>query len=263
MPKPPENTRSFEALLQIIDDLLGPDGCEWDKSQTHASLANYAIEEAHEFVEAVEGNNSTEMLDELGDVLLQVVLHAGMSKRDGVFNIEDVIENLNKKMIRRHPHVFSNVKVNGTDDIWKNWDKLKAEENKNKPKKLFDIPASLPSLHKSAKIGSKTKNLDFDFPSVESALDKAQEELNELKQAIAEGNKNNIELELGDLLFTTANLARHLEIDPEQATRKTILKFTNRFETMLKICENESLNWMELPRDKKEQLWLQSKKVYP
>ena len=188
------------------------------------------------------------MKEELGDLLFQSVLHAEIADQNGDFDIKDVIDHLNNKMISRHPHVFSNVEVKDANEVVKNWEDIKAKEKEAAP---FDIPASFPSLLKAHKIGKRSKNFDFDWNTPEEVWDKTNEELQELEEAMKSQDKKHIEEELGDLLFTLSQLARHLDLDAEKSLRRANQKFINRFNEMLKI--NPDLK--TISRDDKEKLW--------
>lgn len=243
----------FESLVKIVERLRGPNGCPWDKAQTHKTLTPYAIEEAHELEEAIENNDIENMKEELGDLLFQSVLHAEVAKQEGNFNIDDVINHLNNKMVSRHPHVFSNTEVKDADEVVKNWEDIKAQEKDQNP---FDIPKSFPGLLRAHKIGKRSKKLDFDWDHPDEVLSKVEEELAELKQAISEKNKNHVEEEMGDLLFSISQLARHLDLDAEKSLRMANNKFINRYKAMLEI----EPGLQTVSRDRKEEVWNQVKR---
>ena len=244
---------SFQQLVEIVKKLRGPNGCPWDKAQTHESLTPYAVEEAHELEEAIANNDIDNMKEELGDLLFQSVLHAEIARQNGDFDIDDVIKHLNNKMVSRHPHVFSDVEVKDADEVVKNWEDIKAQEKEVAP---FDLPASFPSLLKAHKIGKRSKKFDFDWDTPEQVLKKTDEELGELKEAFEKNDKAHMEEELGDLLFTLSQLARHLDLDAEKSLRRANQKFIHRFNEMLKI----NPNLKDIPRDQKEKLWNKVKK---
>ncbi len=263
MPKPPENLRDFSSLVKVVENLRGPDGCPWDKEQTHRSLTPYALEEACELAEAIESGDSSEMVSELGDLLLQVVLHAEIARQEGVASIEDVVESINQKMIRRHPHVFSNTEVSGSDEVLKNWDQIKAQEKAAKPLRdgEFEVPRSLPALSRSYKIGKKTKKTGFDWQEPTEVFAKLTEEYGEVKEVLDNnGSQEELEHEIGDLLFATAQLARHLKIDPEQALRATNQRFEKRYAKMLDYCDRAQKSFLSLSTEEKEELWKRAKK---
>jgi tetrapyrrole methylase family protein/MazG family protein len=265
--KIPNDWRRFESLVEIVAHLRGPDGCPWDREQTHLSLAPYAIEEVFEFVEALESKNSdpTEfaLKEELGDVLFQVVLHCQLAKERQAFDIHDVLEILNEKMVRRHPHVFADTKAETSDEVLKNWEQIKKQEKEKKQiteTPSFQLPPQLPALQKAYKIGKKTEKLNFDWNNSQEVLLKVKEELNELEQTISGESTERQEEELGDLLFAIAQLARHLKIEPESAARKANNKFETRFFAMLALAKTKGLNFNELSIIEKEKLWQEIKK---
>lgn len=261
MPKAPENLREFAGLLKVVEFLRGPDGCPWDKEQTHKTLTRYAIEEAHELAEAIDGEDVNELRDELGDLLLQVVLHSEIARQMGTFDIFDVIENLNRKMIRRHPHVFGDVKAETSTEVLKNWAAIKAEEKGAVKKPLsFDIPEGLPALLRAHKIGEKTSKVAFDWENADQCWSKVVEETGELKRALDSGSRADIEDELGDLLFSAAQLARHLSLDSEQCLRRCNKRFEERFSRMQDKVAADGKDWATLPPDEKERYWKAAKK---
>lgn len=263
MPQPPADLRDFESLKYIIECLRGPDGCPWDREQTHQTLSRFAIEEAFELAEAIEIGNLEEMKGELGDVLFQVLLHSEIAKQAGLFQLEDVIETLSEKMVRRHPHVFTDQKVKNIDEVFQNWAEIKAKEKaaKNKKEGLFPTPKGLPALQESLKIGEKTRDVSFDWQNAKQVLEKVEEEFNEVKVAMESGDSKAIQHELGDLLFSIAQLARQLKVDPEQALRTTNQRFRARFQGMLDIGNHTMDEFRDLKSEAKEKLWDKAKKM--
>lgn len=262
MPQPPKTLNEFSSLVQATADLRGPEGCPWDKEQTHESLIPYAIEETYEMIEALEDKDDNEFCEELGDVLFQVVIHAQMAKERGAFDIQDVIQSITSKLVRRHPHVFSDVRVNGTEDVLKNWDEIKATEKKLKPKKktsTLSVPRHLPALQAAEKIGEKTKKFKFDWNKVSDVLQQLKSEITELEEAMKNDDPSELNHELGDVLFSTAQLARHLKIDPEQSLRMTNQRFSKRFETMLELASISPEEFTGLSAKEKESLWSRAK----
>lgn len=262
MPKPPENYRDMQSLINIVKVLRGPEGCPWDKEQTHASLARYAIEESHELAEAIDSGDRAHLVEELGDVLFQVILHSELGRQSGEFTLEDVIERVSEKMVRRHPHVFADAEVADADHVVENWEAIKAKEKAQKQKSAtaFDIPQSMAATLRSHKIGSKTRKVGFDWDSPQAVYEKIQEEMSELESALSAGDKSELEHEIGDVLFTTVQLARHLDLDGEQCLRKTNQRFEKRYFNMLKLMESENTNLAELNDSEKEAYWQRSKK---
>lgn len=227
--------RDFSRLRQVIQHLRGPGGCPWDQKQTHESLKKYLIEESYELLEAIDEEDDDHMVEELGDVLLQVLLHAQIGEDDGFFNMDDVIEGVTKKMIRRHPHVFANTEVDNEHDVVTNWEEIKKQEKKEKglgsvrPSLLDGIPTTLPSLLKAYKLQKKAGKVGFDWGEEAPMWEKLNEELAEWQEEVKEGRKDRSVEEFGDVLFAFVNIARFHEIDPDEALRKTNQKFSRRF----------------------------------
>ncbi|MEM7646048.1 MAG: nucleoside triphosphate pyrophosphohydrolase [Pseudomonadota bacterium] len=243
---------SFQQLLDIVKTLRGPEGCPWDKEQTHKSLTPYAVEEALELEEAIHNEDMENMKEELGDLLFQSVLHSEIADQNGDFNIEDVLQHLNNKMVSRHPHVFSDTQVRNASEVVQNWEDIKAKEKKENP---FHIPATFPSLLAAHKIGKRTRQMDFDWNTPEEVLKKIKEEVSELEEALEKKEPLKIQEELGDLLFTCSQLARHTDLDAEKALRLANKKFIGRFEGMRK----REPNFKDIGRSEKEALWNQVK----
>lgn len=283
MPKPPKDLNTISSLLQVVQDLRGPQGCPWDKEQTHQTLAPYAIEETFEMVEALESGSDADFCEELGDVLFQVVLHSQLAKEREAFSFDKVVQSITEKIVRRHPHVFANLAVSGMDEIFKNWDEIKAEEKKLKAtptsdlKKVFKVVKNLPALQAAGKIGEKTEKYGFDWNHPKEVLSQVKAEIAELEEALEESvspeSFEHIEHELGDVLFSVAQLSRHLKIEPETALRKTNVRFENRFLNMLQILRDSNPThqnftpdqlleaFAQLPSAEKENLWKISKKL--
>ena len=266
MVKPPSELDKFESLLEIVQSLRGPDGCPWDKEQTHRSLTPFAIEEAHELAEAIEQGTTKDVIGELGDLLLQVVLHAEIARQDGSFNINDVIRSISEKMVRRHPHVFSDVSAQTSSEVLDNWSKIKAQEKKEKsdgPKAAptrFDVPVNLPALARAHKIGDKTKRLRFDWSNATDVLKKVDEEVSELKAEITpKPDAKALEHELGDVLFSVAQLARHLGLEAEQCLRTANSRFENRFFKMKESIAQSGRDYDKLSTDELEEEWQKTK----
>ncbi|MES3038734.1 MAG: nucleoside triphosphate pyrophosphohydrolase [Bdellovibrionota bacterium] len=255
----------LEAVVKTVAALRGPQGCPWDKEQTHESLVPYAIEETFELAQAIESKDDQHFKDELGDVLFQVLLHSEMAKERNAFTLSDVIENLNAKLIRRHPHVFSGEHMADMETIYRRWDEIKAQEKKDKQKPALEV-SPMPALQRSHKIGAKTKKWGFDWEKASDVKTKVLEEIAEIDEAIADSssvknlkqsvNENSkVEEEIGDLLFSVAQWSRHLGIDPESALRKSNEKFLHRFNLMIEESRKQDLQFTELSPDQKESLW--------
>lgn len=296
MPKGLENLKDIreriQALVDIVADLRGPNGCPWDKEQNHSTLARYAIEETFEMVESLEEREayrrkmgdsfspnqapfvslSHKFKDELGDVLFQVVLHSQLAKEEGSFTFEDVIQSIAEKLVRRHPHVFSDVSVSGIDEVWKNWEAIKKAEKaaRGENTALISVPPNLPALQRALAIGEKTHKMKFDWEGPQDVWLKVEEEFAELQEAMDNDVMSEIEHELGDVLFSLAQLARHYELDPEQVLRIANDRFLGRFEKMMqeyrsttpKATDAEDLlkQFGALSTEEKEKFWTLAKK---
>lgn len=260
MPHPPKELRHIHALVEIVSALRGPEGCPWDKEQTHQSLTQYAIEETFEMVEALESKDDAKFKDELGDVLFQVVLHAQLAKERGAFDLLDIIENLAEKLIRRHPHVFSDTQVQDTEEVIKNWETIKTKEKEGQKKPRLDVPAGMPALQRAYKIGKRTEKFKFDWSTPNEVFDKVEEEIQEFKEAIAQKNSKAMAHEMGDILFSLAQLSRHLGLEPEQILRQANQRFEKRFETMFQVKSLTDEQFAQLPAEEKEILWKEAKK---
>ncbi len=250
----------FKTLVEIVAQLRGPDGCPWDKEQTQRTLTQYAIEEAFELVEAIEKNDLNEVREELGDFLFQVILQSQVAQDEGHFSLLEVIKSLNEKMIRRHPHVFGEDNAKTTQEVWKNWDRLKAAEKKDKP--VFSYPTQLPALQAAYKIGIKTKRLQFDWEQASEVMEKVHEEIQELQAEIEKqpSSKEALEHEIGDVLFSVAQLARHLGLEPEQCLRSANRRFEGRFNEVLRLSQKPLDQFTQMSSPEKEKLWQEAKK---
>jgi tetrapyrrole methylase family protein/MazG family protein/ATP diphosphatase len=235
-PAPPETLRPIDRLLAIMARLRDPaDGCPWDQEQTFATVAPYTVEEAYEVADAIERNDISDLKEELGDLLLQVVFHARMAEEQGAFSFDDVAQAINDKMIRRHPHVFAQETYASLAHQKEGWEVLKAAERDAKgkgrtPSLLDDIPMGLPALTRAVKLSKRAAKVGFVWPDISHVVDKLDEEFAELKAEIAAGDLEKARQEMGDVLFVVANLARTLEVDPEDSLRFTNAKFVRRFQ---------------------------------
>jgi ATP diphosphatase len=234
------STDPLAEAIAIMARLRAPDGCPWDREQTFDSIKRHTLEETYEVFDAIERRAWPDLKDELGDLLLQVLFYAQMASEAGYFTIQDVASNLNAKLIRRHPHIFAGVQATDSDAVLRNWEQIKQSEKKTSANKqssmLDDVPRAMPAILEAAKLGSRAAKVGFDWPNTDGLFDKLQEEIGELKAELepSAGSQSTpaIEAELGDLLFTAVNLARHLKIDPESALRATNAKFRRRFAAM-------------------------------
>lgn len=227
-----QDAYDFDDLVDIMVILRSECGCPWDREQTHKSIRNDFIEETYEVIEAIDTDNRELLREELGDVLLQVVFHARIEEEEGNFNIDDVANDICKKLIHRHPHIFADTPVSGSGEVLVNWEKIKSEEKSRKTytDKLRAIPPMLPALMRGVKVGKKAKT--FDFPDLQSVIEKLDEEMLELKEAIAKESTDDCAEELGDVLLTLTSLSRKLGVDPEQALNSSTNKFIDRFERL-------------------------------
>ena len=256
MSKPHE----IDQLLAIMVRLRDPEnGCPWDIEQTFRTIAPHTIEEAHEVAEAIEYGDMDELRDELGDLLFQVVFHARMAEEQGAFSFADVVEAINDKMLRRHPHVFGDEDIADAQAQTVNWEKLKAEERVAKGQTdtsaLAGVSKGLGALQRAVKLQKRAARIGFDWPAVEPIFDKLAEEADELKEAIANHDRANIEEEVGDLLFVLTNIARKLDVDPGMALRGSNRKFEQRFRAMEKLAAERGLELGELDLDAQERIY--------
>lgn len=251
-------TKELEKLIEVIAKLRAPDGCPWDREQTHKSLKPNMLEEAYEAVDAMESGDMKHLKEELGDVLLQVVLHAQIASEEGAFNIEDVAKGLREKLIHRHPHVFGNTKVTSTSDVLDNWEKLKQEEKQHRKSAMDGISKSQSALMSAQKISKKAVKTGFEWPNEESLYECIYSEFEEFKEAEKEQDKEHMEEEFGDILFATVNLARWNKIDAEQALLKANKKFMTRFRKMEEIAEKPLTKYSF---EEYDALWKQAKKL--
>ncbi len=248
------NYPNLEKLIEIIEILRSENGCKWDREQTHYTLRRNMIEEAYEAVDAIDDNDIKHLREELGDVLLQVVLHSQIAKEAEEFNIEDVAKGISDKLIHRHPHVFGDVKVNSTDEILENWEKLKKEEKPHRTSVMDGISKAQSALMSAQKISKKAVKVGFEWPNEEALYDCVMSEIKEFKEA---DNSLNKEEELGDILFAVVNLARWNKIDAEQALLKANKKFIARFKEMEKNADKELEH---LTLEEWDELWKKAKK---
>ena len=253
----------FNDLVHIVKILRSPGGCPWDIEQTHQSIRENFLEETYEVIEAIDKEDTELLKEELGDVLLQVVFHSIIEEEQSSFNIDDVADGVCKKMIIRHPHVFSDVKADTTEQVLKNWDaiKMKTKSQNTQSEVLNGISRSLPSLMRSQKIQQKAAKVGFDWDNVDGATDKLTEEIEELKEAIQEGNSDHIEEELGDVLFSAVNVSRFVKVDAEKALYNACEKFISRFSKMERLANEENIKINETSLEALDELWEKAKKM--
>ena len=264
IPKDLENKKDFNDLLGIIEVLRGEDGCPWDREQTHKSLEKALIEESYEVIDAIEQEDDNSLIEELGDVLLQVVFHASIGKEDGYFDISDVIGAICNKMISRHPHVFKkSSELNSSQDVMVKWDDLKRKEKgyDSITEEMKGITKGLPSLLRAHKVQEKAKKVGFDFDDVNFAINKVKEELKEVIDVYNTENVEKIKEEIGDLLFSCVNVSRFLKVDEEIALNYTIDKFIKRFSYIEQVAKEKKIELTNMKLDEMDKLWEISKKI--
>ncbi len=255
-----KNGEKFEELIDVVAKLRDPDGCVWDREQTHESVTHGFVEELYEFIEAVEDKDIKTMKEELGDLCLHVVFQIQIAKEEGEFEMAEVLDGIIKKLIRRHPHIFSDVKVKNSKEVIQNWEEIKKREKKDRKSVVDGIPRHLPALSKAHKLQKKVRKVGFDWENIDDVLQKVEEELQELRDAIKEKDKEHITEELGDLLFSVVNVSRFVDVQPEQALHGTVKKFMNRFRDIESILENENRTVQDASFQELDSLWDEVKK---
>jgi tetrapyrrole methylase family protein / MazG family protein len=259
---PPFNRAGLGDLVEVMGRLRAPDGCPWDSKQTHNSLRQYVVEEAYEVVAAIDSGSDTELIEELGDLLLQVVFHSQIAREENRFDLFSVTEAITTKLIRRHPHVFGSEHAADADDVKVLWEQIKADErNETKHHAAVSVDHGLPALLKAYKLQKKAAELGFDWPNIEGPLEKAGEELAELREACITSDRPAIEEELGDYLFSVVNIARFLKVNPELALGKTITKFIERFGYVLEQVENSGRSMEDFSLEELDNWWNEAKKI--
>ncbi|APM37507.1 nucleoside triphosphate pyrophosphohydrolase [Clostridium kluyveri] len=264
IPKGIEIIYDLKDLLDIMERLRSETGCPWDKEQNHDSLKKYLIEESYEVIESIEEKDDTKLVEELGDVLLQVIFHCQIGKEEGFFNINDVIRAICDKMIKRHPHVFGNMEIDNSKEVLASWDKIKKKEQglKTYTDELRHVAKTLPALMRAFKVQEKAAKVGFDWEKVEYALDKVLEEYYEVKEVYKGEQKVKILEEIGDLIFACVNVARFLDIDPEFALNYTIEKFIRRFAYIEKNSREHGLDMANMTLDEMDELWEEAKNKF-
>jgi tetrapyrrole methylase family protein/MazG family protein len=267
-----ENTPGewFEKLVAVQARLRAPNGCPWDREQTHQSLRTYLIEEAYEVLEALESGNDAKFAEEMGDLLLQIVFHSQIAREEGRFTVAEVIREIHDKMIRRHPHVFGEVRAKDSTEVLRNWEQIKAEERRSRTNKgksrtaeavakevslLDGVSRALPATLEGFQLTRRASRIGFDWDDAGGVFEKMKEETEELKKALEEHDQLQREEELGDLLFAAVNLSRFLKIDPEIALKKANAKFSRRFREMERLARKIGREFKDLPRAEMEAMW--------
>lgn len=249
-----ENGKALKELITVMDKLLAPEGCPWDREQTHHSLQRYLIEESYEVVEAIQEESMDKLREELGDVLLQVVFHSALAEREGYFSFADVAISVRDKMIKRHPHVFGELKLATSNDVLEVWEGFKKKEGK---KHLLEgIPPMLPALMRAEKMQEKAARVGFDWPSVDGALEKFKEEIDELQEADSAAE---VADEMGDVLFALVNVARFKGVDPEAALQSTSNKFARRFRFIEESIQAMGKQFSDFTLEEMDRLWDEAK----
>ena len=254
---------NIDDLVAIIKVLRAPGGCPWDREQTHESIKKNFIEETYEVVEAI-NKQSTDMLrEELGDVLLQIVLHSEMESENGNFSFDDVVNDIVQKLVVRHPHVFGEVVANNTAEALNSWDavKLKTKGQKNQTESMLSVPRELPALMRAQKIQHKAAKIGFDWDNVSGAVDKLYEEIDELKTAMEQGKRFDIEDEFGDVLFSCVNIARFIDVDSEEALTASTDKFMSRFSLVEQRAREQGIDMKSSSIEELDRLWDKAKKI--
>lgn len=254
----PQDLKQFASLVEIITCLRGPQGCPWDKKQTHSSLRENLLEESYEVLEALDQSRPELLCAELGDLLMQIVMHAQLSSENGEFNIGDVVKGINEKLVYRHPHVFGSASARDAEEVLVHWEELKKKERKNEAGMLDGVPKSLPALSYAQSVQARVARVGFDWPDDMGVLDKLAEEVTEYNQASGEHEKSE---EFGDILFTLTNYARRQGIDLESALRSANNKFFRRFSYMEKICRERNLALSKMTLDEQNVLWDEAKEA--
>jgi MazG family protein len=252
--------RSFDELVALMTTLRGPNGCPWDRKQTFESLKPFIVEEAYEVVDAIDRGDRAALREELGDFLLQVVFVAEITREEGSFDIYDVVTAIHDKLVHRHPHVFGDVEAKDAEQVLVNWEKLKNEERKAENKSvLAGVPQSLPALLKASRLTEKAGRVGFDWRRAEDVFAKIDEEIGELHEAIDEKDQKKIHDEIGDLLFSIANIARKLDVNAEEALQSANRKFMRRFESMESAVRSRGHNLDQLTLEQMDALWDEAK----
>jgi tetrapyrrole methylase family protein/MazG family protein len=248
---------SFDRLAEIMDQLR--EKCPWDKKQTRQSLKPFLIEETYEILEAIDEDDPDKIKEELGDLLLQIMFHARIAREQGEFDINDVIEGISEKMLKRHPHVFGEEEFSTAEEVVEQWEERKKEEGKLRDSVLEGVPKSMPSLLRAHRLQSRAANVGFDWEKAEDVIKKVEEEIGEFQEALTKREKDDIEDELGDIFFSLVNVARFVGINPEDALRKTISKFISRFRHLEIRAAEEGLDLRQMSLEEMDKLWEEAK----
>ena len=256
-----KDSYTAQDLVSIVALLRAPGGCPWDREQTHESIKKNFIEETYEVIEAINQQNIDGLKEELGDILLQVALHCQMEQENGSFNFDDVVNDIVQKLIIRHPHVFAQADAQDTAQALSNWDaiKLQTKGMKSQSESMLSVPRELPALMRAQKIQHKAAKVGFDWNDVNGAMDKLYEEIDELKSALAQNDKANIDEEFGDVLFSCVNIARFIDVDSEESLTLATDKFLNRFSIVEKLAKQENIDMSQASLEELDLLWEKAK----
>ena len=258
-----KNTNKFDELIKIIGRLRQPGGCPWDQKQTVESFRPYLLEEMHELFEALDLGDQHHIKEELGDLLFQILFLSNLYEEQGLFTITEVLETISAKMVRRHPHVFGDTKINSEKELRRNWNKIKSQENIAKDqeeKGLFSYPKSLPALFRAQRVSGRAVSSGFEWPDIHGVFEKLDEEIDELKEALISGNRQDIEEELGDMFFTMVNISRKAGFEAETTLQNSIEKFIKRFTKMAEFARGNNTSIEDMDISAMQKLWDQAKK---
>jgi tetrapyrrole methylase family protein / MazG family protein len=247
---------TFQAFKKIVERLRAPDGCPWDRKQTHDSLKQYLLEESYEVLETIDDKDMTGLSEELGDLWLQVMLHSQIAEEQNEFRLEDVLRKINTKLIFRHPHVFGGTKAKDADEVSLNWQELKGKEKPENNSILTGIPKGMPALAASQSLQRRAATVGFDWEKLDDVMEKLVEEVNELREASSKAEQ---ESEFGDILFTLSNVARRMDIELESALRQTNARFTCRFNFIEDSCRDKGIDFKSLTLAEMDSLWNEAK----
>lgn len=257
---PPEDWKPIDRLVEIMRILRSPEGCPWDLRQTLSTLKEHLVEETHEVLDAIDSGDREQLKGELGDLLLQVVFQAQLCREEGAFTFDEVAAAITEKLIRRHPHVFGNLKVDSADEVLKNWEAIKRTEKADEPRSTLEgVPRSLPALHRAHLVQKRAARVGFDWDDVEGALGKLAEEIEEVREAMASTDDAAVGEELGDVLFAAVNICRFSGHNPEELLHRTVAKFSRRFGEVEKAVHEQGKQWSSCSMEELEAYWQQAK----
>ncbi len=257
MSKKPPDFKGLNGVYELVKRLRAPDGCPWDRKQTNKSLKYNVIEEAYELLDAIDRDDNKSMMEELGDLLFLILMHIRIAEEEGRFTLEDVTKGIIDKMVSRHPHVFGNTKVETHEEILQNWEKIKGKERKS----IFDgISYGVPALLLAQTVGERARRVGFDWDNKHGVVEKIKEEIDEFEEAIQYKDRARLEEEFGDILFALVNLARHLDINAEDALRNTVRKFISRFRKIEEFASRKGIHLSDLSLEEMEKIWQMAKK---